>query len=307
VTQEDLIAALNQDGKTLSGDDRRRIAIHEAGHAVVMHQLDGVEVTSITVIGAGETGGATISMMTEPNFLTPSLLETRLIALMGGRAAEAVLLGDVSSGSGGAEGSDLGSATVLAAEAELSLGLGRQGLIWQMPPTARTVGDWLGRRPDVAEAVGQRLNRAYQRACELIRARISTVEKLAEALLRHQALAGEDLARLLQDDAVPGDTTPLPDLSCPDPRCHGLLSQDTLSQDPLGHDPVGQKPLGQDPVGQAPLGQEPLGQDPISGKPTHSEGSAPSGANSRRDDRGATPSDASQASTKRPGDEPSAI
>ena len=318
VTQEDLIAALDKDGGTLSADHRRRIAIHEAGHAVVMHQLDGVEVTSITVIGTGETGGATVSMMTEPNFLTPSLLETRLIALMGGRAAEAVLLGDVSSGSGGAEGSDLGSATVLAAQAELSLGLGRQGLIWQIPPTARTVGDWLGRRPDVAEAVGKRLDRAYQRACELIRTRIGTVEKLAEALLRHQALAGEDLARLLQDDAVPGDnTTPLPDLSCPDPRCQGLLGQDTLSQDPLGHDPVGQKPLGRDPVDQALLGQELLGQDPVghgplsqeqmSGKPTHSERSVPSGANSRRDDQGATPSDASQASTARPDNEPSAI
>jgi hypothetical protein len=221
---------------------------------------------------------------------------------MGGRAAEAVLLGEISAGSGGIEGSDLCGATLLAAEAELSLGLGRQGLIWQMPPTARTVGEWLARRPDVAEAVGKRLDRAYQRACELIRARIGTVEKLAEALLRHQALAGEDLARLLQGDAVPGDTAPLPDLSCPDPRCHGLLSQDTLGQDPLGHDP-----LDHDPVGQAPLDQESLGQDPISGKPTHSEGSAPSGANSRRDDQGATPSDSSQASTKRSGDEPSAI
>ncbi|GAA5264568.1 cell division protease FtsH [Acidiphilium sp. MT5] len=278
VTQEDLIAALDKDGGTLSAEHRRRIAIHEAGHAVVMHQLDGVEVTSITVIGTGETGGATMSTMTEHNFLTPSLLETRLIALMGGRAAEAVLLGDVSSGSGGAEGSDLGSATVLAAQAELSLGLGSQGLIWQMPPTARTVGEWLGRRPDVAEAVRKRLDRAYQRACELIRARIRTVEKLAEALLRHQALAGEDLARLLQDDAVPGDTTPLPHRS----RRH----------DPLGYDPVGHGPLS---------------QGTTSGKPAHSEGSAPSGANSRCDDQGATPTDSWQASTARPDNEPSAI
>lgn len=289
VTQKDLIAALDKDGGTLSAEHRRRIAIHEAGHAVVMHQLDGVEVTSVTVIGTGETGGATISTMTEHNFLTPSLLETRLIALMGGRAAEAVLLGDVSSGSGGAEGSDLGSATVLAAQAELSLGLGSQGLIWQMPPTARTVGEWLGRRPDVAEAVGKRLDRAYQRACELIRARIGTVEKLAEALLRHQALAGEELARLLQDDAVPGDNT-MP-----------------LTHRSRRHDPLGQEPLGQDPVGQDPLGHGPLSQEPMSGKSAHSEGAAPSGVNARRGDQGATPSDSSQASTMRPGDEPSAV
>ncbi|OZB39275.1 MAG: hypothetical protein B7X48_09675 [Acidiphilium sp. 34-60-192] len=211
VTQEDLIAALDTDGETLSAEHRRRIAIHEAGHAVVMHQLDGVEVTSVTVIGTGETGGATMSTMMEQNFLTPSLLETRLICLLGGRAAEAVLLGDVSSGSGGAEGSDLGSATVLAAQAELSLGLGSQGLIWQMPPTARNVGEWLGRRPDVAEAVGKRLDRAYARACEVIRARTITVQKLAEALLVHQALVGEELAHLLNDsptdpEASPGDT-----------------------------------------------------------------------------------------------------
>jgi ATP-dependent Zn protease len=211
VTQEDLIAALNQDGKTLSGDDRRRIAIHEAGHAVAMHQLGSAEVTSVTLVGQGGAGGTTWSRMSAQHVLTPALLETRLITLMGGRAAEAVLLGEISAGSGGIEGSDLCGATLLAAEAELSLGLGRQGLIWQMPPTARTVGEWLARRPDVAEAVRHRLDCAYERACELIRSRIGTVERLAETLLRHQALAGAELLRLLDDGDDDGDDGVPPD------------------------------------------------------------------------------------------------
>ncbi|HQU25358.1 MAG TPA: AAA family ATPase, partial [Acidiphilium sp.] len=194
ITQDDLIDVLKRGEKAVSDGYRRRIAIHEAGHAVVMHQLEGVEVTSVTLIGTDGTGGTTRGGMTANSVMTSSLLETRLITLMGGRAAEAVLLGEVSAGSGGPVGSDLCSATVLAAQAELSLGLGSQGLIWQMPPTARNVGEWLGRRPDVAEAVGKRLDRAYARACEVIRARTITVQRLAEALLVHEALVGEELA-----------------------------------------------------------------------------------------------------------------
>ena len=276
VTQEDLITALDQDGMALSADYRRRIAIHEAGHAVVMHQLGGVEVTSVTLMGTGGTGGTTRSRMLAPHVLTPSLLETRLITLMGGRAAEAVLLGEISAGAGGVEGSDLCGATLLAAEAELSLGFGSQGLIWQLPPTARTRGEFLARRPESAEAVRGRLDCAYERACELIRGQIKTVERLAEALLRHRALAGEQLRRLLDNngdgdggnnggghaapsngsprDGAPGDRTPSNgasgdgtslgsaplDVAGMPPHHHGaMMPRDGAG---AGHLPMGQTP-----------------------------------------------------------------
>ena len=71
----------------------------------------------------------------------------------------------------------------LAAEAELSLGMRDQGLIWYAPPSAEQLVKLFSQRPDLERAVRQRLDHAYARARDLIRSNAPLVRKLAGQLL----------------------------------------------------------------------------------------------------------------------------
>lgn len=162
-----------------------RIAVHEAGHPVVAHLLGQGRVTRLSICGDGG--------LTERNLETTECLlsdfEDHLAVNMAGRAAERVVLGGVSGGSGGSRTSDLAQATQLARLIETSLGLGAYGPVWAEDANLR--------EPSLFARIRTRIEAAETRASDLIRAHQPALEALARALQAEGEFSGKGLDDLL--------------------------------------------------------------------------------------------------------------
>ncbi len=107
-----VIAGPEKRSRVISSHERELTAWHEAGHAVVMETLPEHDpVNQITIVPRGQAGGMTIALPEEDrSFLSKRYLEGRIVALLGGRMAEKLCLGDISTGAG----SDIQRATDIA-------------------------------------------------------------------------------------------------------------------------------------------------------------------------------------------------
>jgi ATP-dependent Zn protease len=215
VSSEDLLVVIAGEESQTDTDRRWRVAIHEAGHALTALAFPELRLEHVTIVGLGDRGGGALLNPRSETAMTASVMNAYLTAMLGGRAAEEILLGEVSAGAGGREGSDLSRATQLAAEAELSLGLRTEGLIWYPPPSFEKLANLFAQRPDLEQAVRQRLDDAYGRARELIRSKAPLVRSLARQLLARKVMTGEEVAALVRDAA---GAEPLP---APEPGADG--------------------------------------------------------------------------------------
>jgi ATP-dependent Zn protease len=180
----------------LTAEDVRRIAIHEAGHALIAH-LNGLQVLSMQITadvmpGGGWRGGFTESRAPDQVVETETLLKARIAILLAGHAAEQVALGDRSSGAGGG---DLRAATELAIRIEAQLGLGVS--LAQLVGTATF--DVAERMSDLQlrTRVDALLRAAYDAVCGQIREYQQTLERLANELVTKRTLDNNEIAGLL--------------------------------------------------------------------------------------------------------------
>jgi ATP-dependent Zn protease len=121
---EDIEDGIRSNRPPVPIDLRYRFSIHEAGHAVVHHALDLGPVRSLNI----DTGQGAYNLLGfHPSGTdTRAWFESMLAMLMAGRAAEALVLKRVSSGSGGTDDSDLARATRIAFDMERTLGFGTE-------------------------------------------------------------------------------------------------------------------------------------------------------------------------------------
>lgn len=163
-----------------------RVCVHEAGHLVAGHLFGLPAATSARV---APTGGEVLRPG-KPSHTRESLRGDQC-AVLAGRAAEEVLLGDVSSGSGAGPSSDLAQATRLAMEAECALGFGPT-LTWVPPETPHSL---------LPEAMRQRIEASLQAAQTEARAAMdrhrTAVERVAGALSERRELNAGQIADLL--------------------------------------------------------------------------------------------------------------
>jgi cell division protease FtsH len=193
---DDIFAALEEDTSGIPANLLQRVAIHEAGHAAVAVSLAVSRNVSVSLVRRGQRSAVTF-FDPETEAVTRDVIERRMAVALAGRAAEQVLLGDVTAGAGGADTSDLAVANGLAFRAVAAWGLSHQdALRWygDCPPE-----QLLAIRPDLAEEVRQMLQGAYNVALELIETRRRQVRAIAQALLLRRALAHEDIAALLEE------------------------------------------------------------------------------------------------------------
>jgi cell division protease FtsH len=170
-----------------------RIAVHEAGHALAIARLGTGELGHVTTVAAGSSGGRTSAR--RPAFVpTREALEREIVVALAGRAAEELVFGEVSAGSGGDVGSDLWRATRIAADIRLRHGLSGSLLFRAQHDTEALVGA----DPELRAEVEADLARLYGRALELIRLERRGLEALAAALVRRRHLDGEEALRLLE-------------------------------------------------------------------------------------------------------------
>ncbi|MGH9189989.1 MAG: ATP-dependent zinc metalloprotease FtsH [Acidimicrobiales bacterium] len=212
--------------RLLGETERRIIAVHESGHAVAAAALVEADTpTKVSIISRGQALAFTFVEPSADRFLaTRAQLWARLVTLVSGRAAERMVVGDISTGAQ----DDLVQATRLARTMVGSLGmsetLGPMVLDGDDSPTG------LGARPH-SEALGAQadgeirrvLGEAENEARTLLNANRAVVEELAVRLLETETLSGEGLrsvlARVGNSHPSAGDQTPVssPDTNNDDP------------------------------------------------------------------------------------------
>lgn len=166
---------------------RHRIAVHEAGHAVVGTSVELGTVTSLTVIERGITGGLT-RIDSEEWSITLASIERYVTHVLGGRAAEEAVLGSVGSGSGGDARSDLARATQVLGLVHLGIGMG-ETLLYH--GDADQIPQLLAFNPAAAAKVEVDLQRLYAKALEICRGEIPVIKAVAKELAERRYLDGE--------------------------------------------------------------------------------------------------------------------
>ncbi|HTX49599.1 MAG TPA: ATP-dependent zinc metalloprotease FtsH [Caulobacteraceae bacterium] len=209
---ERIVAGLEKKSRVLSPAERRRVAYHEMGHALVATNLPGVDpVQKVSIIPRGVGAlGYTMQRPTEDRFLLArSDLENRIAVLLGGRAAEALVFdGDVSTGAA----DDLQRATEIALEMVTRHGMDATvGLrvFAREPPSVLAAGS--GQAFDAAEASEREIDLAVRnivavglkRASELLRQRRADLDAGAKLLLETETITADSFPPLRQGPAAP--------------------------------------------------------------------------------------------------------
>jgi cell division protease FtsH len=199
---ERIVAGLEKKNRLLNPKERRTVAYHELGHALTALSLPGADpVHKVSIIPRGVGAlGYTIALPTEDRYLmTVEELENKMTVLLGGRAAEQLVFGEISTGAA----DDLVKATDIARSMVTRYGmddkLGQVALETQRGPYLGLPIEGGGRRfsedtaREIDVGVRERIDRTYQRALEILRARRGELESLAAKLLEKETLTAEEL------------------------------------------------------------------------------------------------------------------
>lgn len=206
---ERVIAGLEKRNRVLSQHERERVAHHEVGHALVALSLPGTDpVQKISIVPRGIAAlGYTLQLPTEDRFLlTKSELENRIAVLLGGRTAEELVFGEVSTGAH----DDLLKATSIAKRMVKEYGMSeelgtvvleppQQPLFLQQPEAAHGPGDY---SEETARAIDREvravIDRQRQRVTELLKSVYPALLQGAKQLLEREVMSGEELRAILE-------------------------------------------------------------------------------------------------------------
>ena len=191
---------LEKQSRVVPEKDKRLTAFHEAGHAIVSSMLESQkDIKEVSIIPRGVAGGYTMYRTNEDKyFISKTEMEEKLVALLGGRAAEKIALNDISTGAS----NDIEVATNIAknmiTKYGMSESLGPISINTDADPyELQMLGDKFG------DAIGAEvkilLDTAYARAQSLIRANMDKLTKVAEALIEKEVISGEEFQELIKD------------------------------------------------------------------------------------------------------------
>jgi cell division protease FtsH len=190
-----VLAGPQRKSRVITADEKAIIAYHEVGHAIVMRSIPGSDpVQKVTAIARGLALGITVSVPAEDRYLLRrSELLAKLAGLMGGRAAEELVFGDITTGAS----QDIEQATRLARRMVCEFGMSPLGLISLKSEGegAAAVSAQMAARID--HEVAQLVEQAYQTALEVLRARREKLSLIAEHLIDVETIEGAQLDILL--------------------------------------------------------------------------------------------------------------
>jgi cell division protease FtsH len=203
---EKVVAGPERKSRRLSAEDKRRVAYHEVGHALVAaHSAHADPVHKISIVPRGRAAlGYTMQLPAEDQFLlTRGELLDRIRGLLGGRAAEELVFGEVSTGAQ----NDLERATALARQMVAMFGMSaRIGLAHcaQKSPAFLTGSEIPLQRDcseqtarEIDEEVKTLLDRAYAEAKDVLTVHRDQLEQVSAELLARETLDGAEFYRLV--------------------------------------------------------------------------------------------------------------
>ena len=217
ITSDDLheavlkvIAGPEKKSRVVTEHARKLTAYHEAGHAIVINELETADpVHQITIIPRGGAGGMTISLPQEDkSYQSKKELNEQVAVCLGGRVAEELMLGDISTGAS----NDLERATATARAMVTKYGMSEklgtvvfdnnsnEVFIGRSMAQARTYSEEVAGLIDAE--IRAIIDAAYERCRRILSARKETLVKVAEYLLEHETMSGEDFRRMCNGEAV---------------------------------------------------------------------------------------------------------
>lgn len=199
-----VIAGPEKKSRVVSDHDRKLTAYHEAGHAVVMKLLPHADpVHQISIIPRGMAGGYTMHLPQEDRaYTSKSKLLDEMVGLLGGRVAEKLVLGDISTGAK----NDIDRTTNIARKMVMEFGMSDEiGPISLGSDQSEVfLGRDIGRNRNFSEEVAARIDReikgliddAYHKAERLLTENINKLHTVAQALLEKEKLEAEEFEAL---------------------------------------------------------------------------------------------------------------
>jgi cell division protease FtsH len=205
---ERIVAGLEKKNRVINAKERETVAYHEIGHALVALALPGADaVHKISIIPRGVGAlGYTLQRPTEDRFLmTRADLENKIAVLLGGRAAEKLVFGEISTGAA----DDLARATDIARDMITRYGMD-EGLGYvafePQKPRFLDVPELAQGGCRVAESTQARIDQAirdivmgaFERAYRILEANREVLERCARELLERETLEESDIRKLTQ-------------------------------------------------------------------------------------------------------------
>ena len=202
--------------RKITEKEKRLVAIHESGHAVIGIKLpDAEEVHKITIIPRGMAGGYTMMLPKEEHIgiSTKEELESRITGLLGGRASEELFLGQITTGAS----DDFKKATSIARSMVTEYGMSELGT---MQFEQKSEGVFLGRdynksknfsdqvALEIDKAERKIIDECYAKAKKILKENEKLVHLLADALVEHETLTKEQIESLVETGTFnPNDET----------------------------------------------------------------------------------------------------
>ena len=219
VTQADLqeaiervVAGLEKRSRVLAEDEKRIVAYHEVGHAIVGHLVPGgSKVAKISIVPRGMSAlGYTLQLPTEDRFLNSKEdLQGQITTLLGGRSAEEIVFGKVTTGAA----NDLQRATDIAEQMVSTYGMSTVlgPLAYDRQTGNRFLGQTNNPRRAVSDATAQSIDRevrqlvdnAHSHALAILESNRESLEVISRKILEKEVIEGEELQTLLNQCQAP--------------------------------------------------------------------------------------------------------
>jgi cell division protease FtsH len=217
MSKDKVLMGVERKSMILSEEEKRNTAFHEAGHALVAAITPGTDpLHKVTIIPRGMALGLTMQLpIDDKHTYTKTYLEGTLTVLMGGRCAEEIFLGHITTGAG----NDIERATDIARKMVCEWGMSSLGpLAYGKKEEAIFLGREIAQHRDFSEDTAIRIDQevhgivmtAYNNARGVLENNRDTLERIALALLDREVLDATELKLLMENKPLPEKVRPTP-------------------------------------------------------------------------------------------------
>ncbi|MFL2868554.1 MAG: ATP-dependent zinc metalloprotease FtsH [Prochlorococcus marinus] len=209
---ERVVAGLEKKSRVLQDDEKKIVAYHEVGHAIVGHLMPGgSKVAKISIVPRGMSAlGYTLQLPTEERFLnSKEELQGQIATLLGGRSAEEIIFGKVTTGAS----NDLQRATDIAEQMVGTYGM--SDILGPLAYDKQGGGQFLGGnnnpRRELSDATAQAIDKevrslvddAHEKALNILKNNLSLLEDISQKILEKEVIEGDDLIKMLSSSVMP--------------------------------------------------------------------------------------------------------
>jgi cell division protease FtsH len=215
---ERVIAGPERKSRLITEDEKRIIAYHEAGHAIVIAAIpEADKVQKISIIARGMAAGYTIALPDDDKTLiSRKKMIAEMVGLLGGRASEELIFNDITSGAA----NDIENVTKLARKMVTRLGMSAElgPMVYGQKDELVFLGREIGEQRDYSEAIAEKIdqevqklvNHAYKTAKDILIKHKAKLDEVANKLLEVETLSRDEFEKIFKPRVKKAGGTPIP-------------------------------------------------------------------------------------------------